>query len=60
MSYKEFVAPGLLASAAMNGAVLDTTFNFFIKYKYSHTYDAIAARRRSAPATSRRARSRGR
>jgi lipooligosaccharide transport system permease protein len=43
VSYKEFVAPGLLASAAMNGALLDTTFNFFIKYKYSHTYDAIVA-----------------
>jgi len=43
VSYKEYVAPGLLASAAMNGALLDTTFNFFIKYKYSHTYDAILA-----------------
>ena len=43
VSYKQFVAPGLLASAAMNGALLDTTFNFFIKYKYSHTYDAILA-----------------
>ena len=41
--YKEFVAPGLLAAAAMNGALLDTTFNFFVKYKYSHTYDAILA-----------------
>ena len=27
----------------MNGALLDTTFNFFVKYKYSHTYDAILA-----------------
>jgi lipooligosaccharide transport system permease protein len=43
VDYKEFVAPGLLAAAAMNGALLDTTFNFFIKYKYSHTYDAIVA-----------------
>jgi lipooligosaccharide transport system permease protein len=43
VSYEEFVAPGLLAAAAMNGALLDTTFNFFIKYKYSHTYDAIVA-----------------
>jgi lipooligosaccharide transport system permease protein len=43
VTYKEFVAPGLLASAAMIGALLDTTFNFFIKYKYSHTYDAIVA-----------------
>ena len=43
VDYKMFVAPGLLASAAMNGALLDTTFNFFIKFKYSHTYDAILA-----------------
>ena len=43
VSYKQFVAPGLLASAAMIGALLDTTFNFFVKYKYSHTYDAIVA-----------------
>ena len=43
VDYKQFVAPGLLASAAMNGALLDTTFNFFVKYKYSHTYDAILA-----------------
>ena len=27
----------------MNGAILDTTFNFFVKYKYSHTYDAVLA-----------------
>jgi lipooligosaccharide transport system permease protein len=43
VDYKQFVAPGLLASAAMNGSLLDTTFNFFVKYKYSHTYDAILA-----------------
>jgi len=43
VDYKQFVAPGLLASAAMNGSLLDTTFNFFIKFKYSHTYDAILA-----------------
>ena len=43
VSYEKFVAPGLLAAAAMNGSVLDATFNFFVKYKYSHTYDAILA-----------------
>jgi lipooligosaccharide transport system permease protein len=43
VSYREFVAPGLLAAAAMNGSVLDTTLNFFVKYKYSHTYDAVLA-----------------
>lgn len=41
--YEAFVAPGLMASAAMNGSVFDTTFNFFIKMKYSHTYDAVLA-----------------
>jgi lipooligosaccharide transport system permease protein len=41
--YDEFVAPGLMAAAAMNGAVFDTTFNFFFKFKYAHTYDAMLA-----------------
>ncbi len=41
--YEQFVAPGLFAAAAMNGSVFDTTFNFFVKYKYSHTYDAMLA-----------------
>jgi lipooligosaccharide transport system permease protein len=43
LSYQEFVAPGLLAASAMNGAIFDTTFNFFVKFKYAHTYDAILA-----------------
>ena len=43
VSYKEFVAPGLLATSAMMGAVLDTTFNFFVKFKYTKTYDAVMA-----------------
>jgi lipooligosaccharide transport system permease protein len=41
--YRTFVAPGLLAVAAMNGSLLDTTFNFFVKMKYSHTYDGVLA-----------------
>jgi lipooligosaccharide transport system permease protein len=41
--YRAFVAPGLLAVAAMNGSLLDTTFNFFVKMKYSHTYDGVLA-----------------
>ena len=48
VSYREFVASGLIAVSAMNGAVIDTTFNFFVKYKYAHTYDAILATPRSA------------
>jgi lipooligosaccharide transport system permease protein len=43
VSYREFVAPALLATAAMNGAVLDTTYNFFVKYKYGRAYDAVLA-----------------
>lgn len=41
--YQVFVAPGLFAVAAMNGAIMDTTFNFFIKFKYGKVYDAILA-----------------
>jgi lipooligosaccharide transport system permease protein len=43
VEYEAFVAPGLMAAAAMNGAIFDTTFNFFIKLKYMHTYDAMLA-----------------
>jgi lipooligosaccharide transport system permease protein len=43
IDYDRFVAPGLMAAAAMNGAVMDTTFNFFVKFKYAHTYDAMLA-----------------
>lgn len=41
--YETFVASGMLATAAMNGAVFDTTFNFFIKLKYGKMYDAVLA-----------------
>lgn len=41
--YDVFVAPGLLAASAMNGATLDTTFNFFVKFKYIRTYDGMLA-----------------
>jgi lipooligosaccharide transport system permease protein len=40
VSYASFVAPALLASAAMNGAIYDSS-NVFWKMKYSKTYDAI-------------------
>ncbi len=39
--YREFVAAGLLASSAMMGPVFDSTFNFFVKLKYIHTYQAV-------------------
>lgn len=43
IDYAEFVAPALLASSAMNGALMEATFNFFEKLKYAKTYDAIVA-----------------
>lgn len=43
ISYAAYVAPGLLATAAMNGAVIDTTFGFFVNYKYGHVYDGMLA-----------------
>jgi lipooligosaccharide transport system permease protein len=39
--YAVFVAPALLASAAMNGAIYETSNNFFYKLKYAKLYDAI-------------------
>ena len=41
--YAEFVAPGMLAASAMNGSLLDSTFNFFFKLKYSKLFDQILA-----------------
>jgi lipooligosaccharide transport system permease protein len=43
VSYRAFVAPGMMAAATMNGAVFDTTFGFFHKLRYEHTYDAMLA-----------------
>lgn len=39
--YAAFVAPGLLASSAMNGALFDATYNFFYKLKYGKVFDAM-------------------
>jgi lipooligosaccharide transport system permease protein len=43
VSYAEFVAPGLLAASAMNGAVFESTMNIFFKLKYARIYDAMLA-----------------
>jgi len=43
ISYAAFIAPGLLAASAMNGAVFDSTYNVFFKLKYSRLYDAMLA-----------------
>jgi lipooligosaccharide transport system permease protein len=41
--YAAFVAPAMLASSAMNGAVYDSTFNIFHKLRYAKVYDAVLA-----------------
>lgn len=43
LSYLAFVAPALLAASAMNGAVYESTFNVFFKFKYAKLYDAMLA-----------------
>jgi lipooligosaccharide transport system permease protein len=39
--YAEFVAPGMLAASAFNGALLDSTFNVFFKLKFEKLYDQM-------------------
>jgi lipooligosaccharide transport system permease protein len=41
VSYAVFVAPGMLATSMMNGAMIDSIFNTFYKLKVSHAYDAV-------------------
>ena len=41
--YAAFVAPALMATAAMNGAVFETIFNVFFKLNYAKTYDGVLA-----------------
>lgn len=41
VTYSTYVAPGLLASSAMNGSIFDSTFNIFFKLRISKTYDAL-------------------
>ena len=43
MSYAAFVAPAMLASSAMNGAVFESTINIFFKFKYGKIYHAVLA-----------------
>ncbi|MBO4275074.1 ABC transporter permease, partial [Microbispora triticiradicis] len=39
-SYASFVAPGLLAVTAMNGAVFEVTYNVFVRLRHARSYDA--------------------
>ncbi|MCB2224572.1 MAG: ABC transporter permease [Actinobacteria bacterium] len=41
VEYAVFVAPALLGSSAMNGAIYESTMNIFFKLKYGKIYDAV-------------------
>ncbi|OJF09369.1 ABC transporter permease [Couchioplanes caeruleus] len=43
VGYAAFVAPAMLASSAMTGALAETTFNFFGKMKFMKLYDGMLA-----------------
>jgi lipooligosaccharide transport system permease protein len=43
VSYAQFVAPAMLATSAMNGAIFDSTYNIFFKMKFIRLYDAVLA-----------------
>lgn len=43
VSYVQFVAPGLLAASAMNGAFYESTMNIYAKMTMDRTYDAMLA-----------------
>ncbi|MCX7520947.1 ABC transporter permease [Microbacterium sp. STN6] len=39
--YAAFIAPGLLATAAMNGAIYDSTWNVFFKMRFAKLYEGM-------------------
>ncbi|HUG31077.1 MAG TPA: ABC transporter permease [Candidatus Limnocylindria bacterium] len=39
--YALFIAPALLAASSMNGAITESTFNFFFKLNYEKTFASI-------------------
>jgi lipooligosaccharide transport system permease protein len=43
VSYAAYVAPALLATSSMNGALIDSTYNVFFLLKYARLYDAMLA-----------------
>jgi lipooligosaccharide transport system permease protein len=43
IGFTSFVAPALLATSSMNGAVFDSTMNVFFRLKYAKLYDAALA-----------------
>ncbi|OFV89010.1 MAG: hypothetical protein A3J75_01470 [Acidobacteria bacterium RBG_16_68_9] len=40
-SYREFLAPGLVCVAAMNGASFEVTYNIFVRLVFEKAYDAM-------------------
>jgi lipooligosaccharide transport system permease protein len=43
IGFTSFVAPALLATSSMNGAMFDSTFNVFFRLKYAKLYDSALA-----------------
>jgi lipooligosaccharide transport system permease protein len=43
VAYAAFVAPGLLATSAMNGAIYECTVNIFAKLRWTKLYQAVLA-----------------
>jgi lipooligosaccharide transport system permease protein len=43
ITYTAFIAPALLASSAMNGAIYDSTTNVFFKLRFAKLYDSMLA-----------------
>ncbi|MFI5255393.1 MAG: ABC transporter permease [Candidatus Limnocylindrales bacterium] len=43
ISYQLFIAPALMATSAMNGAIYDSTINVFFKLNFQRTYDGVLA-----------------
>jgi lipooligosaccharide transport system permease protein len=41
MSYVEFLAPGLVCVAAMNGASFEVTYNVYVRLNFEKAYDAM-------------------
>lgn len=43
--YLAYIAPGLVAASAMNGASFETTYNVFVKMHFGKYYDAVVTTR---------------
>jgi len=43
VSYAAFIAPALLATSAMNGAIYDATWNVFFKLRFDRVYQGMLA-----------------